>query len=954
METSAPSHRTYRFGQFEADVQRGRLTSRGVTVRIPEQSFSALALLLERRGDIVTREEFRRQIWPDGTFVEFEGSLNAILKRLRAALDDDADNPRFIETLPRRGYKFIAPVTEISSANGAALLLAPEPSEVGSSNGAHAATEIPHSGRKQIAWRRWLAGSAIAAMSVAIGYFALRGRLKSAGAAPAVQPEAITRPVVQRRSIAVLGFQNATGKADDAWLSTALSEMLSTELAAGDRLRLVSGEDVAHLRVQSPWSQADTLGAESASRIGRSLNSDLLVLGSYTSVGPSESRQIRVDARLQEAKSGEILTEVAVIGGDQNLFELVSRIGGLLRDRLGISPVPAADEPAVLASLPSNMQAARLYSLGLEKLRDFDYKTAKDLFDQAIQADPKFPLAHAMASEADNALGYDDQSKQEAKIGRDLSEKLSPVQKMEIEARYYEAYSDRARAADTYHVLFTLYPDNLDFGLQLASAQSEAFKPDEALETIRQLRQLVGPSSDDPRIDLQEGWLLMGQNGEEADRLYHSAAAKAAAQGKRLILAKAKQRICLQNFHRLADPLECREAYEIFLAAGSRSEAGYSQQCRAEAQRLSGHPQASEAFYEAALREFQQAGTRRRIAITQNNFSLALEDEGKWNEAEVRFLDAKKGFEDTNDKGSLAAVLSNLADIQEMHGNLRQAANLYRQSWELGELTGDKRPEGSRVNYGDMLLIRGEIQAARQEIEPQIAAFRKLADDPWGFGASLTAMGDVDVAAADFEGARKYYQEALDVMEKGNGPTQIQQLSLADLDTEEGHADRAEPVVRKAIADLEQAGSAGDEITAYQSLGRALLAEGKLPDAQNAISHALNMGEARKFPGIYLPLRILHARIIFASATAAPASRAALAEASRELTSAVAEGKSVEMYDYEIEGRLALGELHLKANSAGAQAELKALAAEASEKGYTNVSNKAAALLTSSQQSAKK
>jgi eukaryotic-like serine/threonine-protein kinase len=954
METSAPSHRIYRFGQFEADVERGKLTSRGVTVRIPEQSFSALALLLERPGEIVTREEFRRQIWPDGTFVEFEGSLNAILKRLRAALDDDADNPRFIETLPRRGYKFIAPVMEIPAGNGTAFAAAHVASEIGDSTGAHDAQVVPHFGSKQIAWRRWLAVAAIAAMSLVVGYLALRGRLKSAGAASTVPAAPVARAAVQRRSVAVLGFQNATGKADDAWLSTALSEMLSTELAAGDKLRLVSGEDVAHLRAQAPWSQTDTLGAESTSRIGRSLNSDLLVLGSYTSVGPNENRQIRVDARLQDAKSGEILAEVAVVGGDQNLFDLVSRIGGLLRDRLGISPVPAADEPAVLASLPSNMQAARLYSLGLEKLRDFDYKTAKDLFDQAIQADPKFPLAHSMASAANRALGYDEQSKQEAKVGRDLSGKLSPVQKMDIEARYYEAYSDHARAADIYHVLFTLYPDSLDYGLLLEGAQMESFKTDEALETIRQLRQLPSPSKDDPRIDLAEGWLVMDQNAEAGDRLYQSAAVKAAAQGKRLILAKAKQRICLQNRRRLGEPPECREAYEIFRAAGSRSEAGYCLQLLAEAQRLVGHPQASEPFYEQALREFQEAGARRQMAITLNNFSLALEDEGKWNEAEARFLQSRKGFEDTNDKGSLAAVLSNLADIQEYRGNLRQAADLYRQSWELDASIGDQRPEGSRVNYGDMLLIRGEIQDARQEIDPQLAGFRKVGNDPWGFGAALTAMGDVEVASADFERARKYYQEALEVMQKGNGPPQIQQLSLADLDTEEGHADRAEPVVRQAIADLEKTGGAGDEITAYQSLARAALAERKVSDAQAAISHAMKMGEASQFPGIYLPLRILHARIAMASASPDAAGRAALADTSRELTATIAQAKSLEMYEYEIDARLALGELHMKTNSTAAQAELKALAADTDAKGYKRVSNRAAALLASSQQSAKK
>ena len=113
--------------------------------------------------------------------------------------------------------------------------------------------------------------------------------------------------------------------------------MLSTELAAGEKLRLVSGEDVANLRLSSPWSQTDTLGQKTTARIGTALNSDVLVLGSYASIGRPERRQLRLDVRLQDAKTGEILAEVAEIGSSENFFQLISRIGAKLRDRLGVS-----------------------------------------------------------------------------------------------------------------------------------------------------------------------------------------------------------------------------------------------------------------------------------------------------------------------------------------------------------------------------------------------------------------------------------------------------------------------------------------------------------------------------------------------------------------------------------------------------------------------------------------
>ena len=111
VDTNATQERrVYRFGLFEADLEQGTLTRQGAVVKLQEQPFRILALLLESRGEVLTREELRKKIWPDGTYVEFDGSMNTALMKLRAALNDSADNPVFIETVPRKGYRFIAPV----------------------------------------------------------------------------------------------------------------------------------------------------------------------------------------------------------------------------------------------------------------------------------------------------------------------------------------------------------------------------------------------------------------------------------------------------------------------------------------------------------------------------------------------------------------------------------------------------------------------------------------------------------------------------------------------------------------------------------------------------------------------------------------------------------------------------------------------------------------------------
>src|SRR5438445_5201994 len=111
-----------RFGIFEVDLRSGELRRNGLRVKLPEQSFQILAMLLTRAGDVVSREEIRQKLWPNNTIVEFDHSINAAIRRLREALNDSAEHPRFVETLARRGYRLKMPVEEVvgpSSAPGA-------------------------------------------------------------------------------------------------------------------------------------------------------------------------------------------------------------------------------------------------------------------------------------------------------------------------------------------------------------------------------------------------------------------------------------------------------------------------------------------------------------------------------------------------------------------------------------------------------------------------------------------------------------------------------------------------------------------------------------------------------------------------------------------------------------------------------------------------------------------
>src|SRR2546428_1454538 len=169
-------------------------------------------------------------------------------------------------------------------------------------------------------------------------------------------------PVTARRAVAVLGFKNISGRSDEAWLSTALSGMLTTELAAGEQLRTIPGEAGAQMKTTLSLPDADSYGKETLARIRRNLGTDDVVLGSYVPLG---SGQIRLDLRLQDTEAGVTLEAGSEKGSETHIDDLVGRAGTTLRQRLGAREISSSAYAAVRGSLPSNPEAARLYAEGL-------------------------------------------------------------------------------------------------------------------------------------------------------------------------------------------------------------------------------------------------------------------------------------------------------------------------------------------------------------------------------------------------------------------------------------------------------------------------------------------------------------------------------------------------------------------------------------------------------------
>src|SRR5690242_140259 len=239
MKVSAPDHSaapeiSYGFGLYLLDPANGTLSRDSLRVRLQDQPFRLLVLLVERAGQIVSRDEIRNRLWPQNTFVEFDKSLGVAVLKVREALGDDAGNPRFIETVPRRGYRFIAPV-KVATAQ-----------VIGSPTPTSPAPTVPASRPSPYATKHGLIIATLVLFSVGLALYVLRPRHEFPHAT--AQAGTLSPRIHLRRSVAVLGFRNLPGRVEDDWLSSAFCEMLNTELAAGGQLRMVSGEDVARAR----------------------------------------------------------------------------------------------------------------------------------------------------------------------------------------------------------------------------------------------------------------------------------------------------------------------------------------------------------------------------------------------------------------------------------------------------------------------------------------------------------------------------------------------------------------------------------------------------------------------------------------------------------------------------------------------------------------------------------
>jgi len=409
----------YQFGPFDLDTDAGELRKHGIRIRIQKQPFQVLRTLLDRSGTVVSREDLRQAIWARDTFVDFEHGLNAAVNKVRQALGDSSDRAHYVETIPGKGYRFIAPAQKQSTAEVA--------------SGPAAATGIA---------KRWKvivpAAATLLAVSVA-GYFYLHRKPK----------------LTDKDTIVLADFTNLTG---DPVFDGTLRQGLAVQLEQSPFLQLVSEERIQQTLSLMRQPADARLTAELAREVCERTASAAVLDGSIASLGT----QYVLGLRAQNCRTGEVLAEEQVQAARKEaVLGALSQIATQFRSRVGESLATLAKHDTPLAeATTASLEALKAYSAAVKiTVSNGSSDAAVPLFKRAIEIDPKFAMAYAFLGRVYGDTGESALSAESTSQAYQLRDRASDRERFFIDASYdLQVTGNLEKAQQTCELWAQMYP----------------------------------------------------------------------------------------------------------------------------------------------------------------------------------------------------------------------------------------------------------------------------------------------------------------------------------------------------------------------------------------------------------------------------------------------------------------------------------------------------------------
>jgi tetratricopeptide (TPR) repeat protein len=723
-------------------------------------------------------------------------------------------------------------------------------------------------------------------------------------------PPAVVTPGTQplaRRVVAVLAPRNLMAKASVAWLSTALAELLSAELAMGEQLRLLPGEGVVQMRRDLLLPEEEGFAAATLQRIRAHSGVDLVLTGAYLVQGREEDARLRLNLRLQEATTGETLAHLTEVGAEQELLELVSRVGATLRKRLGLAPLTTEQAHGVRSAMPAAPEAARLYAEGLAALRGHDAATALERFERVVKQEPAFAPAHSALAAALQYLYQEEAAKEAARRAFELSSSLSREERLLVSARHHEAQAEWPRAIEAYRTLFEFFPDNVEYGTALVFAQVSAGQNREAQSTLEALRRLPPPLGEDARIELAAAVATSATADFIASRRHAEAAvsrSQEASQGQLAASALIMEAYAARN---LGEPLRAVELLEeserLFLAGGDRG------------------------------------GAARSMLV----HAMALIDMGRLLEAERVFVSAIEAAREIKGASLEAEALlcagglsCRLGQLSEGLKRASRAVELFRQRGRLSDMNT------STILKGMVRRLMGGLDEGKRLLEEGSHAAQVLFEDGYAEAWGRYELGCLLMDLGELAQARQQLERALALRRaRGLGGFVAEtELGLACLSLAEGKPKEALAVAESALAAYASLKSLDGEGLSNAVKARALMALGKAVAAREALERARALAGGSEDVFIAAEVQLTGAALL--RRDGGPSERE---EAARQLQALAKRAAHGGMKRVALEARILRVELNPEAKAATVRKELVSMRQEANRLGYRALLQRANALL---------
>jgi DNA-binding winged helix-turn-helix (wHTH) protein/tetratricopeptide (TPR) repeat protein len=767
-----------RFGAFELNAASGELRKAGLPLKIHPQPFRVLLLLAERPGQIVTREEIQRCLWGDNTFVDFEGGINFCMRQIRAALADDAENPRYVQTLPRRGYRFIAPIT-LSDLTKQAIPFVPAPgssakSKVAASDGAEFGSldeiRVQASPLPPALVARWHTKTAGAKIIV----FSAIAILVAAAIFYFHRPPKLT----EKDSIVLADFKNTTG---DAVFDDALKQGLAVELGQSPFLNVLSDARASETLKMMGRPANERVTADVGRELCLRTGSKALLAGAISSLGS----HYLVDVNAVACSSGETLAkEQFEATRKEDVLKALSRAASHLRAKLGewLPSVQKFDTP--IEATTTSLEALKNYSMSAKVISEQGDAPSIPFLKRAIELDPNFAMAYAGLAARYSNLNEPSLAFEYATRAYELRDRVTEREKLRISAYYFRVTGELERQAQVLELWMANYPR--DFAPHVSLGANFVFmgQYEKALAELQEALQLA-PS--DPYIcqSLGEVYLAL-------DRLDAAKAILNQAQTRKLDSAELHwmiyylaflQRDLAQMDQQVAWAAGKPGAEDILLSAQSDTEAYYGRLCsardfsrravdsavRADAKEAAALWQVTAALREAEFGETAEAKNEVREALAMapgRNVkffaALALARAGETAEAQAIANELEKNYA-SNTVLKVYRLPTVNAAIALRKGNPSQALDLLQivKPYELGQ------PTPSPLGTLYPAYLRGQAYLLLHNGAAAAVEFQKLLEHPGiALNFPLGALARLQLAkayavAGDTPKARSAYQDFL-------------------------------------------------------------------------------------------------------------------------------------------------------------------------------------------------